>query len=468
MSIKLVAILLIALQCILSGYKYRLGLIIFVFIQLVLPEELSIIELLSLNACRLSLLAQLIFLIRRKKDDTAPISFPFWKPILLFSLILLPTYFFTTFSEGFPRGAYVYLIYFFSKYFLPGIVLYYSIRNYEDFKAVIKGILLSVLVMGIYGLYEYMNNYNNPFWDAMQREFDLEKIYDYGDDDRFGFDNRIKSTAVHAIVYGGRLINLIPVLLLSLLPGKDQLTNYGPRHKVFITLALTVLFLNIFLTVTRTCWVSAGLSVFLVFFFERKVFLSKSPFFRIGALLIVGAILYFLPALFHKVNDSNISGSSISLRMDQFNFIFDAIVEKEFYLGYGPGAITSFIDTGIFPQALGFESFLFEVFVAGGLVAFIAYLILYSNIVRFIRKKISTTKSFIYALFISHLSFIMLTGERQTFFVFFITLCILIRRDALMSDPETATDYLENSTNYARRNKENQSVGDVLAPIPSY
>ena len=290
--------------------------------------------------------------------------------------------------------------------------------------------------MGIYGLYEYFSGYLNPFWDAIQNEFKLKIVYDYQDDLRYGFANRIKSTNVHPIVYGGKLACLLTVFLIFVIQ-KEKLKLIKINRRL-IGIAFILLLSNAFLTVSRSCWFQCGITVSIIFWLERKYILSKSIIFKFLAALIIPVLLILIPVVFTKVTDSNVNGSSFQLRIDQYTYIFNAIVAKDFFIGFGPSAVQNFLESGIHPDAFGFESIIFEVFVNNGLLGFIGYVILYFYLFKYVRKNgLKIARPYIIALFVAHIVFVITTGERQTFSTFWLAYWVLVKIDEFYSAGKT-------------------------------
>jgi hypothetical protein len=436
LPIKLIAFVVLFLELITFSINYKKGLGIFLFIYLVFPQSLAILDFLNLNMIRLALLIALLFFIRerflKKKVKTG--VFPLWTPVILFSVLLLPSYNFTEYSEGFPKGIYNYILYFFSDTLLPGIILFYSIQSFKDLKIILKWMAIAILVMTAYGIIEYASGFKNIFWDSMQKELKLTKVYDYQDvDDRLGFSNRVKSTNIHAIVYGGRLALFIPLFMMLM---ADSRFWRVIKPNITLIIIFVMLLINVFLSLSRSCWVSAAIAFSVVFFLKRKQYFKRHSTLKMA--LLAGALpslIYFVPLLIKVLSKADFHGSSYQLRSQQYDYIFNVIVAKQFYLGFGPDAIISFLDSGIYLGALGYESIIFEIFVNSGLIGFIGYLILYIAIIRmaFKNNKNNYIKPYLIATIIAHLSFVIITGERSTLMVFWLFVCIYIKINYILT-----------------------------------
>src|SRR5688572_12270420 len=130
-TIKILAYCFLALEALLFFIDYRKGLGAFLFIYVVFPDTLKLVDYLNLNINRAALFIAILFFINefliKKRINKSP--FPLAFAVLLFSLLILPSYLFAPYSDGFPRGIYSYLLYFFADTFLPGIIIYYSIQS---------------------------------------------------------------------------------------------------------------------------------------------------------------------------------------------------------------------------------------------------------------------------------------------------------------------------------------------------
>ncbi|MDR3696333.1 O-antigen ligase family protein [Mucilaginibacter sp.] len=448
-TINEIALFFLFFEFVAFTYNYKKGVGVFLFIYIVFPQSITELDFLNLTMIRLVLLIALLFFIKEIyfKKDNKSFTFPLWKPVLLFSAFLLPSYLFTEFSDGFPKGIYNYFVYFFADTFLPGIIVFYSIKSYNDLKIVLKWLVYAILIMGAYGLIEFASGFKNIFWEAIAKSSKDVKIYDYQDfDDRLGFTNRVKSTNIHAIVYGGRLALFVPLFMMLI---ADSRYRRFIRSNILLIIAFAMLIANEFLTLSRSCWVSAGIAFSVAFFLNRRRYFKRYSAFKFGLLIAaIPLLVYLIPMLIKIFTKSNIRGSSLSLRADQYHYIFNVIVAKQFYLGFGSAAISKFLDSGIYLGALGFESIIFEVFVTNGLVGFIGYLILYIAIFRYIFKgnKNNYTKPYFIALTIAHLAFVIITGERQTLMLYWIFVCIYIKMDFLFAqEAELLTTKSDNN-----------------------
>jgi O-antigen ligase len=449
LSIKLVAVLLLLFETVAFIFNYKKGLGVFLFIYIVFPDSLKILDFLNLNILRLAELIALLFFIREifLKNRIKKDIFPLWSTILLFSVFLLPSYLLTEFSEGFPKGIYNYIIYFFADTFLPGLIVFYSVENIKDLRVVFKWLIFAIVVMTAYGILEYVMGFKNIFWNLMEQEFKTVTVYDYqGVDDRLGFSNRVKSTNIHPIVYGGRLALFVPLFLMLIADSR----SWKILKSNFILIAIFVmLIINVFLTISRSCWISALIAVLVVFFLKRKQYFKRYTTLKlILAICVVPFLIYVIPVIIRILSKADFNGSSVSLRTGQYDYIFNVIVAKQFYFGFGPDSITSFLSSGIYLGALGFESIIFEIFVKNGFFGFIGYLIFYVGTIKYVLRsnKFKYAKSYFLATTIAHLAFIIITGERYTLVLYFLFVCIYIKINLLVAQ-EAALSTTNNDEN---------------------
>ena len=456
-SLKILAYLLLCLEVVLFLRNYKTGLGFFFFIYWVFPANLRITEVLSLDITRFALIIALCFFIREIyfTKSIKLIRFPLKITLLIFSFLLIPSYLFSEFSDGFPKGVYSYLIYFFTNNFLAGIILFQSIQSSKDASLIIKWMVFAIAMLTFYGIFEYASGYNNIFWSLMQKEFNLKTVYDYYGDlgGRFGLDNRIKSTNIHPITYGGRLALFVPLFMMLFADSKTWKVIKSPLILGFVFLLLLI---NIYLTASRSCWIAAIICFGLIFFFERKHYFKRYATFKLVslALITLPLIIVLIPVFINYSNQADKRGSSVYARTVQYNYIFDRIVNKDYLMGHGPDAVAIYIESGVHPPALGFESILFEIFVNNGLLGFIGYMLFYVSVSVLTFKNLRSwyCSSYMLAITVAHIVFVFITGERYTIVVYWCMLCLFLKINYIKtSESKLVSLILNNSTNEATK-----------------
>ena len=117
---------------------------------------------------------------------------------------------------------------------------YNSIDKIEDWEKLLKLLVISSIILCLYGFYNFIT-YTNPYFDIIQKEYGSISFFE-----KYLMQNlrfRVNSFASHPIYYG-YLVGVFFIILLS---------GYITKKKsivVFITLIL--LWINLFLTNSRT------------------------------------------------------------------------------------------------------------------------------------------------------------------------------------------------------------------------
>ncbi|QKJ31485.1 O-antigen ligase family protein [Mucilaginibacter mali] len=352
----------------------------------------------------------------------------FW-PVLIFSLFVLPSYTMSKFSEGELRGIYLYFSYYFIEQFLPGIIIMFLIRSEEDFLFYLKCIAFCVFVMCLFGFYEFITS-SNPFLAYIRtirtvNSFGTNELIEYSDESRYGFSRRVQSTVWHPIAYGDSLsmyiiLFYIPIVKAYTNKKYSKLSNY---LYVIIVMAL----INIVFTASRTPWIATAVSLTLVQISHLKNFFKRNFVFKAALVGIAIPVAYMaIMELYNYLSKTEISGSSYSMRIDQFNFIINAI-GSSLYIGFGPSSIDSFYKTGSFADALGFESILFVFLFYYGVLGLIGLGILYYTSLRNLINKNGKAfyRGFLVIIFISHFIAVMISGELRTLRVFWMIYSML-------------------------------------------
>lgn len=409
--------------------KWSIGLFLFVFI--VFPTYVPFLDFFGLNFVRSSIVVSLINLLIYHFSQKQIIQFSQYKsyftPILWFSVLMLPSYIMAEYSYGFGRGVYLYSTYFFIEQFFPGIMLLFIIKSEKDFIYYIKWIALAVFAMGIFGIVEFIKNYN-PFMDWV-RSINSGFIVEYNEETRFFFNRRVQSTAWHPTAYGGYL-SMIIILLMIFIGSKFKVNKFKGifNRRITITIILIlILILNIILTASRAVWLASFVSLTLVFIFNLKYFFNRNyRIKRIFMMFLLPIVIFYCINLYAYLKNEDVSGSTIEMRIEQFNYI-KGTIGHSIYIGLGANSIEEVLyKTDQFNEALGFESIIFVFLVNNGVLGLIGLTILFITSYRnMYRPKKSFYSIFFFAILISHLILVILSGELRTFRVFWLLYSML-------------------------------------------
>jgi hypothetical protein len=274
---------------------------------------------------------------------------------------------------------------------------YNSIKSELDLKVLLKIILLSSVVMTLFGFYNYIT-ISNPYDGLISKAFDVVSSFDVyklrvSEGDRF----RINSFTAHPITYGF----VVAMLLLIFLA--DISNNLIKNKKTFILVSL-LLFVNLLMTNSRTPLVAfiAGLLLFIILKFDLR---KKIKYFLIS--FFFGFLFYStIPFVQDKV-DSVIDiavtggekeeGSNVEMRMVQLAASYTYFIQSPIY-GNGFGFIQEDLGWGssedrVYDSDLrGFESWFFVLLIESGILGIIANLLLVIGLVMYFLRNLKKTR----------------------------------------------------------------------------
>ncbi len=389
----------------------------FLFIEFFFPTEIVYTSLMMIGVSKVAFCVFFIYVFNANKKQ----------PIYKYPLIILPVLFFFCMF-----GAYVVsdlakpifrmVFYDMTLLFLPGVLIFYAIKTYEDFILTIKWCTVLIFLWTGYGIYEYAFKANFLI-DRLILEFpryslNVFKGYDYTSYERFGSSVRIQGTVFHPIGFGGRINLLLSLLMLMLSLIKEKIVGKHQVSKVFrlaIILAIGCVLLSSLLSFTRSAWVYSLMILVLYFYVHSKhkktILLIALPL-SLALFISVGA--YYLKWL-------DVEGSSINMRIEQFNAVIK-MASDNIVIGLGPDFIENFImRNGGHTVVFGFESFFFIIIVGFGLLGVTYYCLFFILLTKWLKDtRINPLAHFAVYGIIPYLIFILLTGELQTMWVFWL------------------------------------------------
>ena len=139
-----------------------------------------------------------------------------------------------------------------------------------------------------------------------------------------------------------------------------------------------------------------------------------------------------------KQKDNDISGSSMEMRLDQFDAAIEEIDENPvFGRGYGYRDYYIFMHNDLHPDLLGFESVLLLYLVERGWLGLIFFFIMAFYIYKLFQEETSA-KTIIFLVFLGYLLSIIMTGVRPLTLLFVCLSCSIVcglaSRDENLSD----------------------------------
>jgi len=421
-----IACLLLIILLILSLLKNRNAIGLFVFINLFLPQEISVFNFFGLTAYRLSYIIFSIYVILTLKYTK--------KYELKWIYIIIAITFFIPYSNS-PanesNALFGYILYYLPNYLLPSLLVYYSINNRQDQNSVYLWMKFTILIWGIYALLEYVTK-TNFFIDSLKIEFPktTEYVtegykYDEGIGGRYGSISRLQCTVWHPIAFGLR-INLILAYLMyynlnsTILNKKNNL-----RQNIITYYPYVIISLMSIATFSRSIWIQTILCF--AFFINFKIQNSKIR----NSIILISILvsLLFINQIFDIVNNSffsNIEGSSIDMRLNQFEKVLE-LTKGSTIFGNGIGFISNYLNrlSGQ-TEAFGFESIIFITLAETGIIGIIVYILLFITINRSLKSNLRMKIGSNNILILPFLIAIIITGELQNIHIFLLLSNILI------------------------------------------
>jgi hypothetical protein len=411
-----IIISILSIQLLLTLKKMIWGNSIMLFNLLVFPNEMSISPTSDISLVKLSILLAVFFTLISTQKLNKKINYRYYIGILGFLSLIMPTYLlvgeFGSFNERLAKFVFNFITY----EFLGGVVIFLSIKNEDDFKFFIKIILISLATIGIYGLFEFLTDSNPFLYWIKSLKSDNYKIIEYSsnsemaDGVRFGMTRRIQSTNWHPIAYGGILSMLFFITIY-----------YYNENKIFAILCGLVAILNILLTFSRAPWVSTILGGLLYIFLIRKdklhkngvkKFLFYSLSFLMLTILLVSSYIFLIK--------TNIGGSSIEMRISQSTYLLD-LIQSKLITGFGPNAVNQYLATNGRTELFGFESIVFVYMFNFGILGILALIYIYMTTLKLIKIYGNSINKILFkCVLVSHLTFVIISGEIRTFRIFWL------------------------------------------------
>lgn len=373
--------------------NFKKGLMIFAIYQIFwYTTQIANISGLSLNTTILLTVGfSFLYLINKKKYNGAKVKFPFRVPFLLiiFSYILTCVFALSGFGTEFSRA----LSRIMREYIFVWI-LWDTIETESDFRYIFKGITIVMLFGCLYGLFEYAIHYNPILEYKVVLSSGNINLYDISG--LRGY--RLTSFFEHPLG-AGMTFGLYAIFVFIIwINGKGKNTK---KYLAIFTAFLCLL--CVFLTKMRS---GILFTLILAISFVSLENLKRRRFYYIIIALIMASPILYLAIgqnisiildLFTRDTSSSIGGSSLLMRLDQFNAIAN-IMKMSPIAGLGEtfrGYITrsSYTDA-----ALGYESLWFEQATMHGVVGLISTVIMiYYSVIK-IPKKYRARSACVFAI----------------------------------------------------------------------
>lgn len=379
-----------------SIYIFAISIVLFSFINLkfsiaLYASYLILVPYLEFNVAGISLSYNLVntlllvvffyhFRVKNKKNISFKLINPFL--FLYLSLLLLSLFAWTTpWDVQFNSWRISFMPTCFLSFILWNMVL-------NDTKTLIYlkwAIIISIFISGIYGIFLTQLGGLNPYANLLSLFFEKEDMAEklIGMESRLSFSSagKIQSTMIHPMRWGLLLCFLFSIFTSHYLKTKN--------HAYWLLIGL--IGLNILISGVRTS--IAALAIGSVYFLVRiKNF--KLLIFAILFISIFSVVVQSnddLSSLFASFVDvsgtaSNVQGSSISMRLDQFDGAIHEIKGVEFAgKGYGWSGYYQ-LKHGDHPKLLAFESLVFVVLCNSGFIGVLIWIIFFILLFRLQRN----------------------------------------------------------------------------------
>lgn len=352
-------------------FNYKKGFMSFLAFKLFLVQDITVISIPGVPLLTLDMLMSVLYvglyLVVGNKNRCAKLSFPFTSPFIILSISWAVSSIFSVAGFGAELSALIGNI---INEFIIIVIAWNIIETKDDFDYIFSVITIIIFISCVYGFFEYSLQANPLSLYESTLNNDPSRIlnYSYGIDGPRGY--HAKSIFEHAIGAGMVWALYCAFVFMSSI-------NYGERLRLkyyaYVTAALCVPL--IMLTKQRSGMVFL-LVLATTFIKPRK---KKTYYLLIPAVL--GLALFYnqvinniqlLMSIFNSSLQKEVSGSSITMRVEQFTASFE-IMRRSPVWGLGSKYRNILSDTTI-SLLRGVESIWFVVIPCYGIIGVCAYI----------------------------------------------------------------------------------------------
>ena len=293
----------------------------------------------------------------------------------------------------------------------------------KDFNTINIVLIVLVFIIGGYGLLNYSIKIN-PYIAFISLITDSNDMSNTFLEEERGFlDGRVSSTFIHPLLLGQVSIIFFSYILYAFNQG---LTRY------FRVICLIILVLMCLLCGSRSALIPLVVAIVIYILYNKNnkrwtiikyvcVWTVILPFFYFSLSQhyqesINGFVIFWDDSY---AEEANIKGSSFEMRLQQFeNGLY--IIRDSPLLGFGQGYVSMHGDKH--GEMLGYESFVFQFLIDGGLIGIVAftffYIALYMNLLKKCKRKYD--KGRVHVLCLTYFINILFTGIQSGTFIVFI------------------------------------------------
>lgn len=402
-----------------SFLDLNLAVAIYVAYQILVPGMMVNFAGISFSYNVINLLLLMMFLLHFCKKEERKLNFEVISPFLFLFIALLALTLVQwetpwEWQFNYWRGSFMQVC------ILSFIIWNRGIQEPKMLNYICWALFISFIISGIYGIYLMQLDGENQYASEMSEYFGIRDAVDFyskSNDPRLGFSNaeKIQSTMAHPMTWALCLCFFF-VLILTLI---QKFNN------IFYWLFLAFISFSILISGVRTAIAAMVIGVF-YYLIRLKNFkliaLALGVIFCTTIIIVLNKDLSNIFTSFIDVSGrkSNVSGSSISMRLDQFN---GALKEMEGHELFGKGyEWTSYYmeKIGDHPVLLDFESLIFVILCNSGIAGIFIWMTFFTSLFRTHRRLLYKRHS-IYLLdtiVIVYLSYSIGTGE-YGYLVFF-------------------------------------------------
>ena len=305
----------------------------------------------------------------------------------------------------------------FLLYLLNVIIVACFINSSQEFKKVVHLLLLVIVISSVYGIYTYIEGFN-PFAElVLLYNPDLAGTglgANYIEDARGLLKGRVSAFTVHPLLFGG----IMAICLFVIIQYIRYLSKYNKR--LFGPILIIICLAMVFLSGSRSILIGTIVGLYYYFYSNHPRIALRAGFLFLVFLFGVGITIeddFIRSTLFFWEESQDISGSSGSMRMMQFEAAFDAIDDdvSSFLFGLGRGWAGQYGEKyGCVPPFYGFESIFLSSLVNMGVLGTCLYIYtIFYPLYTITKQNVQSIedKRLVYSLLICGFAIYSLTGD---------------------------------------------------------
>ena len=325
------------------------------------------------------------------------------------------------------------------KIYLPIIIIYRIICIHGPI-LLIRIFCYTSLMTGIYGIFSYIFQFNPYISYVSLIYLDGDNQFEYLlNESRGGLSGRTSGTMYHPLAWG-QYNSLVLSLLFVLLYNKFLFVKNKYVNNIVYVSFFIVALANVLLCGSRTALLSSAF-VCLIYFYKtfKFYYVQYISISSVVVLLLINTdtipYIDYLKSTIYFWDDKSsaiTTGSSASMRLEQFSRCFELLSGIEYFTGKGLGYILYNHNLGKTDVIMmGYESLIYHKITEVGIIGLLSFLVFLKKMYEEILNK--TKSNFIpFILFIPYIISILMTGIQLSFIFFLFTyVCASYKIDSL-------------------------------------